>query len=194
MTPTQALLQLRTNPRAFLWDHPVSVAGGSIGGVRTAAFGAGNRKWRFNVDSAGLMEEEVSTQVWNFPMIQKNQAVVWGTVPSTHVNGTNPLIVVTGMLTGCTVAISKVSDTELHLSHVQPGGVRPSGLETENQMRQSAVLNGQAPTHFYGPSKYLNGCNCAHVIGVAVGGAWQLWGQGLTGLYGEKVAFIHRIL
>lgn len=195
MTPLQALNQLKANPRAFLWDQPINIAGGGLGGVRNATFTEGNRKWRLNVDdTAPLQPNDVSLQVWNFPMILKSQTVVWGAVPATHVTSANPPIVVTGMLTGCTIAIARISDTELHLTHVQPGGVRPTGLETENLMRDHAVLNGHAPTQFYGPSKYLNGVNCAHVIGVAVNGVWQVWGQGLTGMYNEKVAFLHRIV
>ncbi len=195
MTPLQALNQLKANPRAFLMDQPLNIAGGNLGGVRNARFVRGNGKWRLNVDDNMPLEpNDVSLQVWNFPMIRNTQAVEWGAVPATHVTSANPPIVVTGMITGCTIAIARISDTELHLTHVQPGGLRPTGLVTENLMRENALLNGHATTHFYGPSKYWVGVSGAIVIGVAINGVWQVWGQGLSGTFTPKVDFVHRIL
>jgi hypothetical protein len=134
-------------------------------------------KYRFDVASTGTNPGAVDITVWNFPMIKSSQSISYDDMPHLHVTGTTPTIVVTGMLTGCTVTIVKASESELRLSHIQPGGCRPGSFDTEQLIKANGRINGTTPTHYYGPEKYDPRVNRAHVIGVAVSAKWQIWGQ-----------------
>jgi hypothetical protein len=194
MTAAAALASLKADPKGFLWNNLITVAGGSTYGTSNAILWNMGAKYRIDVNNNTPSDGQAGLTVWNFPMIKNSQAIAWNAVPHTHVTGTDPGVIVTGMLTGCTIAIVKESDTSLRLCHVQPGGVRPGAYDTEDQIRANARLNGTAPTHFYGPSKYRPEVHRAHLIGVAVGGSWQVWGQCIGGDGGNSILALSRLI
>lgn len=198
MTLATKLQALQGDPKTFLWSNVIAIAGNSHYGTRWISMSDASyedvSKYRLMTVNSMPGAEQTGAQVWNVPMVKNDTSVTYSALPHTHITSTNPGLIVTGMLTGCTTAIARISATELRICHIQPGGVRPAAEETQELIRLNGQMGGVEPTHFFGPQNYHHPNQKAHFIGVAVGGAWQLWGQCVDGGSGRMITQLTRII
>ena len=195
MSAYGVLTQLQADPRDYLMNNLINIAGGNTYGSTHCILGPGHNRTDFKVEYKHAIPGHGASIVWNVPMIGKEQAVQYDNLPHTHVTSTNPGLILTGMLTGCTVAVTVISPTELRICHVQPGGVRDGADKVEDDMRAQARMSDTAPTIFFGPQTYYTSKCVAHFIGLAVNGNWQLYGQMTSlGQGGYAVQGVKRLL
>lgn len=197
---------LANDPRTFLWNTPIAIAGSGVFGTTP-----------FQVDTTDMTAMKANPPhattcnfrpglapghrtVWNVPMINNATVVDRANITHVHVTDTNDPFILTGKLSGCCVVVAKVSNTELRIAHIQPGGTwsdnsaRGDGEALEETLQGGATLGGVAATHICGVSRYRKNATHANFIGVVSGGAWQLWVQATTGSFDKQITHLSRVL
>ncbi|HZN61541.1 MAG TPA: hypothetical protein VFC90_03960 [Planctomycetota bacterium] len=186
-----ALYQMRSQPLAFLRHNLLTIAGASQSGARAFYLGYGNisltpttNEWfKFSHDrmvvastTTGLDgKNTVDVQVHNVRMIPSGETVDLADIEPYALGGGGPDLMVTGQLSGCVLAIQKVSGG-LIVAHIQPGGTRGPGPTLCTQIKNTGKFRGHGSvTHAFGIGAGYS--TRAHVIGVRKGGAWNLYAQ-----------------
>jgi hypothetical protein len=96
----------------------------------------------------------------------KSNAPLWYTL-----DGNGPAMMLTAKLTGCTFVATAGTGTNVQVTHLQPEQV--SGLEVSKSM--------QGPGRSaYGQEQYDFDKRSINIIGVRVGGRWNIWAQKLV--------------
>ena len=127
MTAYDDLLQ---DPRGFLISRPLSLFGANNYG--TAQFFDHTAQNDIHGTSTAFRpygEPGTAFTAWNLPMINEGEQADRTNLRNLHVPDTNTPVIITGGLTGCCVAIARISPTELRLSHVRSGGTWEDGSD-----------------------------------------------------------------
>lgn len=177
MTIPAALAALTSNPEAFLKITRTKTAGQRRNGPTKASMQIRDNGVVFF--NASPIPGQGILPVWSFRMIERDEPLDLGNVDTLHVNANTPRVILTGELTGCVVLVNRVSHTELHLAHIQPGGKRGAGGPAlEKSLAETASIGGGSANGVFGPSKYENNGGAANVIGVyTAADGWTVWGQ-----------------
>jgi hypothetical protein len=188
-----ALYQLRNQPRTFLENNLLRLAGGGPSQVRVNYFchwddiAAGVNEG-FTIDTyprhmpGATGQVHKAMQVHNVQMIGREEGVDVTAIEPYVLGGGGPDLMVTGQLNACVFVVQQTAG-QLVVAHIQPGGA----LQTGSMLRQTMKVTGRFAghgrvTHVFG----LGGdySNYAYVIGVRRGGQWELYGQRTAGRYG----------
>ncbi|MEM9060106.1 MAG: hypothetical protein AAGD13_06550 [Pseudomonadota bacterium] len=187
MDAMDALATIVTSPEKFLKQNIISIAGGSKNGQTKARF-LKRKNNEFKFDAAGMSGKEgVEVNVWNFRMVRDSEAVNLEAVDHLHVQNQRPQICITGKLSGCTVLLSPEGNNSIRAAHIQPGGVRPGGNDTQAILEGQALMGGAPVETAFGPEEYTpERAHTAHVIGFARPNGWEFWAQTCHGCAGSQ--------
>ncbi|PWR02204.1 hypothetical protein DKT77_13140 [Meridianimarinicoccus roseus] len=198
MLPSTAMTLLRADPTTFLQTNGLTIDGGPANGDTVYCFGhsdqahawaAGvggpNEVWKAGDAAAGGMgiTETMMTGLrlqpaFNLQMIPNTTAVAYNAILHGHLTGAGADMMFTGTLTGCTIIIvANAARTDVRIAHLRPGGLRGGAFSEQERIRGSGQLNGQGATHLFGPSDYYHGTCGSNVMGIRVGGAWEIYAQ-----------------
>jgi len=191
MRPQTALYQLRRSPAVFLRNYAVTIFGGAVSGQRTVPFGhhptqprgagAPNEAFRFGqpvVYSTSSTPQNLA--VHNVRMIPNTESIDLADLEAYSLGAGGPDIMVTGQLSDCSFAVLSAGGNHL-VAHVQSGGVRVRPAELKAILQRTGRFHGHADQRLnrvFGRGDYT--C-LASVLGVRVGGQWQIYAQHYTG-------------
>jgi len=184
MKASTAVYQLKTFPETFLRNNLLIIAGVKTSGVinnyyiesKDSANSSYNEAFKFTNFSSSENKDTVA--VHNVRMIPISEDFKHTAIESYPLTG-GPDLMITGQLTGCTFVTANGGGSTL-VAHIQPGGSRGSGQE----LRDNVLKNGRFKNHanqavtVFGVGDYQG---AAYVVGVRIGGQWQLYGQMVTG-------------
>ena len=205
ITVHQALIQILTDPKAFLRDNLLQV-GDFIGasGIKTAEFQTSQLGLTHNLTTAqrfghvfrGLHKHGVqaflfganpkvnfqttSVQVQFIQMYQYGglAAIQWH--PLAPIGPGSPNIVITTKLTGCSFLVRTSPAGGIECAHVQPGGA-----QTGQQLRQAlSGLHAGNYERLFGRGKSgekgYGDSEASTIVGVRRQGAWKIYAQRLV--------------
>lgn len=184
MKASTALYQLKTFPETFLRNNLLIIAGVKTSGIinnyyiesKDSANSSYNEAFKFtNFSSA---ENKDTVAVHNVRMIPISEDFKYTEIESYPLTG-GPDLMITGQLTGCTFVTANSGGSTL-VAHIQPGGSRGSGQELRDKVLKDGRFKNypNQTVSVFGVGDYQG---AAYVVGVRIGGQWQLYGQMVTG-------------
>lgn len=180
------LASLLSGPEAFLKKNRIRCVGnGAKSGSSTGA--VANVGQSMSLKAQKQFDNELPVPVWYCHMIGVGANLNMNAVDHVHVTSTQPKLVVTGALSGCTVLIEPINKSSFRMAHVQPGGGRGTGVLLENELALGGYMGSELAEIVYGPEVYsprATGGGLVHqanVIGVAGKNGWEIWAQSFNG-------------
>lgn len=184
MKASTAIYQLKTYPEVFLRNNLLIIAGSKTSGVINDYYieskESGNSSYNeaFKFTNFSNAENREKVRVHNVRMIPLAEEFKHTEIEPYQLSSETD-IMITGQLTGCTFVSANAGGTTL-VAHIQPGGSRGSGQE----LRDKILKNGRFKNYpnqsvnVFGVGDYQG---AAYVVGVRIGGQWQLYGQMVSG-------------
>ena len=207
--PAVAFTSLTTNPAKFLSRYAVRIAGAAMpSGViqyhlNNRVYGQGNtsrpdsilRTQKMHATEAFSISTVTSPlchsfNAYSIEMVQSNVApIVLYNIPTG-----GPNIMVTGALTGCTFIIDRGPHGTIACAHLQPNG--ETGAQLHARLKTAGydkVYGRERYDHLHDSTNPLSFDRTVTIIGVRIGGHWQVYAQKLDVMNDYSIRSVHRI-